>query len=448
MNRMTIHVCGVGGVGMSALAEAYHRAGHAVSGSDRMLDDGRLSPTLERLQRLGVALTAQDGRAVTSKLDALVVSTAIEEDNPEIIAARNAHIPVLHRAHALADLVADCRVIAISGTSGKTTVTGMIGYLLTELGLDPKVVNGGLVSEWIHPAATGSVYWGSGDLCVIEVDESDKSLLAFHPELSVLTTVSADHYELAETKALFKAFASQSGRLLAMPAAARVMGLPVPTIPASPVRDERGWGLAAGDGRLVHLRMPGAHNVQNALAALAVCYALELSIPDAVQALTRFRGIHRRLELAGIAGGIRVYDDYAHNPEKIAASWQAAREGCSRVLGYWRPHGYGPLNSLFDALCDTFSTLLTGGDHLYVLPVFFAGGTVNRLREAPEFVAALQARGVPATYVDSSRILEQHLCATALPGDTLLGMGARDPELPEFATHLVNALNMDRPPIP
>ncbi|MDO9540967.1 MAG: Mur ligase domain-containing protein, partial [Kiritimatiellia bacterium] len=206
---MKYHLIGVGGVGMSSLAQLLLALGHSVSGSDRYYDQGKALNILTKLQLLGVKLFAQNGSAVGDDLSAVVVSSAIEKDNPDLGAARKKGIQVLHRAELLAVLARDKKCIAVTGTAGKTTVTGMIGWTLAELGLDPTVVNGGAVLNWVSGENIGNFRFGHSDIWVLELDESDRSLLNFSPDWAVITNISKDHFEVAEVRELFALFSRQ-----------------------------------------------------------------------------------------------------------------------------------------------------------------------------------------------------------------------------------------------
>lgn len=435
-----IHVAGVAGVGMSALAELLLATGFTVTGSDRSRDQGLSLEVLQVLERAGVRLVPQDGAVLTPATRALVVSTAIEEDNAEIAAARRLGVEVVHRAEMLARLAGSRRLVAVTGTAGKTTVTGLLGYLLEYAGFDPTVVNGGVVLNWRTPQRLGNVRAGRGGLWIIEADESDRSLLRFHPESAVITNVSKDHFELEEVVQLFRAFAGQvRQRILSGPGVGRALGIPTdePRVPVE--RRATGWCFRV-DGEHFDVPMPGRHNAENAV--LAVLSAQRLGVPLRVmrEALPSFRGIHRRLEVVGTGRGVRVLDDYAHNPAKLGASWRAVAETAARVHGYWRPHGYGPLALMQSELVEAFAEACRPGDRLFILPVFYAGGTAKQVVTAEDFVASLRARGVPAEFVPDYATLEAALLGVAKDGDAVLGMGARDPELPWFAQRLVARL--------
>jgi len=432
-----VHVVGVAGVGMSALAQALHDAGYEVSGSDRYIDQGQDLDVLQRLRAAGIRLTQQDGSAVRADTACLAVSTAIESDNHDLLRAQELRVPVVHRAAMLARLASAKRVVAVTGTAGKTTVTGLIGYLCAAAGLDPVVINGGAVINWIAPDRVGNVRKGNGNLCILEADESDRSLLSFYPVCSVITNVSKDHFELEEVIRLFQKFRAQTEQwTLLGPQAAAVLDGETETTVTVERRPSGNWFTF--DGVAYPSPMPGQHNAENALLAVRVALALGVSSESIVQALSTFRGIHRRLEVVSRGNGITVLDDYAHNPAKIAASWRAAAEESHRVLGIWRPHGFGPLALLFDELVSSIESVCRAQDHIFILPVYYAGGTAKKTDDAERLAATLAERGVSATFVAQYEELRTTLHGMMQSGDVVLGMGARDPELPVFLHGLLN----------
>ncbi|HMP75609.1 MAG TPA: Mur ligase domain-containing protein [Kiritimatiellia bacterium] len=441
--RPHIHVAGVGGVGMSALAELLLARGYRVTGSDRTLDQGGASEAVETLKAAGLVVVPQDGLALTAATQALAVSTAIESDNPELLAARRLNVRVVHRAALLAEQASGAKVIAITGTAGKTTVTALVGWLLEQAGFDPTVVNGGIILDWRGPARLGNVRVGKSGWWVLEADESDRSLLNFHPAHAVITNISKDHFELDEVHRLFRAFAAQvQGDIVGGPGVGAVVGRSVLEPAAAIAHSADGWTFDI-DGTRYCTRMPGRHNAENALLAITLCLRMGAAPELLRDALARFGGVHRRLEVVGEFRGARVIDDYAHNPAKIAASWRAVGENARRVLGYWRPHGFAPLALMHDELVAALAGAMGPDDRIFVLPVFYAGGTAKRVIDAPDFVAALRARGLAAECVPDYAVLRARLDAETQPGDAILGMGARDPELPRFARSLAAAPTPD-----
>lgn len=419
---------------MNALAQALQGSGWAVSGSDRYEDQGQSLEVIGKLKQAGVRFFPQNGSGVSKDTGAVVVSTAIESDNPDIATARRWGIPVRHRADMLADMVHGRRTVAIAGTSGKTTVTGIVGWLLEQLGADPTVVNGGVLVNWADSRRIGNVRIGQSDLCVIEADESDRSLLKFHPEWALITNMSADHFSLAETDLLFRQFRGQVRR--------ECLAGWDPGMPWQSIRPElsRTGARFEYNGVEFEIALLGAHNVENALQAVVLCQRMGFDLARIREALCRFSGVQRRLEKVGESAGVTVIDEYAHNPAKIAAAWRAVAPFHSRVAAVWRPHGFRPLDSMFNDLVALFPEVCGPQDRLYLLPVYYAGGTVSELRNSDALVKALQARGVPAVGVPDYEVLMELMLREVRAGDVVLCMGARDPGIPGFARSLVKKL--------
>lgn len=439
-----IHVAGVAGVGMSALAQALRWTHTRVTGSDRFFDQGQELPVFAALRAAGIELVRQDGAAVTKATAAVVYSTAIEEGNPDFVAARKAGVPLRHRAAVLADLARGRTVLAVAGTAGKTTTTGMLGWALEQLGAEPTVVNGGALVDWADARHVGNVRCGGANApWVVEVDESDRSLLNFRPEWTILTNISQDHFTLAEVQDLFRAYAAQVQTGIVCGAGVKtVLGAQkaaVMEIAAPPEPAADGFAVA-WRGQKLAVRQPGAHNALNALLAAELCAQLGYAPEKVAAALARFGGIQRRLERVDAGGGVRVVDDYAHNPAKIAAAWAAVAAPGIRVLGVWRPHGYGPLRAMQAPLADAFASACRPGDRLWLLPVFDAGGTADRTVSSGELAEKLRARGVAAAPAADFKELGAELARAARAGDTILIMGARDPHLPVFAREIAAAV--------
>ena len=428
---MTSHLVGIGGTGMSALAEWLADQGETVTGSDRFLDAHTAVPALTVLQTRGLPLFPQDGSGIGAHTDRIIVSTAIEPDNPDIRAAEARNIPVVHRARALADAIRGHDLVAVAGTSGKSTTTAMLGHILHEAGLAPSVVNGAPCLNWAAPDRTGAVLAGSGSLCVAEVDESDRSLLAFSPRAALVLNASADHFPLDETQRLFDAFL------------ARVSGpvLDARALPPPEEISEDDWSVSFRlDGQRLTLPLPGAHNAIDAACACRLALALGVPAAALAPALAGFRGVARRLQLIGVApAGFHVVDDYAHNTEKIRACLHALQRRARHVFAIWRPHGYAPLRKMSADLVDMFAETLRPGDRLLLLPVFDAGGTAVRNFCSGDFARLLVARGVPVTCLTSLDEAAAEVRAAAGEGDFVVTLGARDPALPRLAQSLVKS---------
>lgn len=411
----TVHLVGIGGVGMSALAQALLDAGGTVTGADRALGGSGARPgVLAALARAGVRLFPDDGSGIGPDTARVIVSTAVEETNRDLRCARARGIPVVHRAAALAELLAPRRLVAVAGTCGKSTVTAILGHLLAESGSDPVVVNGAQVVGWdAGGTRVGSTRKGTGAYAVAEVDESDKSLVAFKPFAAVVTNASADHYSKAEMDAVFDAF---------------VRGVPGPVIDG-----RRTPMVPSAAARTIPL--PGEHNAVNAECALRMAAALGADPARLAAAIRTFPGVERRLQRVGTCGGAVVYDDYAHNPEKLHAMLATLQAAYPKgVAVVWRPHGYAPLRKMLEALAAMFRATLRPCDELLVLPVYDAGGTTDRSLNSDALVARLNAS--PVRFVEGLEDAETHLRTHAPAFGALVVAGARDPGLPVLARRL------------
>jgi UDP-N-acetylmuramate--alanine ligase len=416
---------------MSALAQALIDRGIPVSGSDRLLDSGDETDTLNRLRSQGVALYPQDGSGITAGAARLVVSSAIEDDNADLAAARRCGIPTVHRAAQLAELAAGRRLIAVTGTCGKSTVTAILGWLLQEAGLDPAVVNGAGVVGWGDGGRIASVRRGAGEWLVIEADESDRSLMVFTPEHAVITNASADHFGRDEALALFSRFRERVTGIV-------IDGVGETSAPAE-ARNE-GWnGQFVLDGFAFTVPLPGMHNIWNAWHAVRLARALGIPSPVLAAGLATFRGVERRMQRTGFCGGAVIVDDYAHNPEKLAAAWTTLAAGFGRIIAVWRPHGYGPLGKMMEDLVAMFVRVVRPGDRLLILPVYDMGGTADRRITGETLVTRLTTRGVPAQTVATLEEAEAAMRAAASPDTALVTFGARDPGLPRLAARLATA---------
>lgn len=434
------HLVGVAGVGMSALAQALLDSGAKVSGSERHADRGERLPVLDVLQRAGVELWPQDGSGVAGSTT-VVVSTAIEPGNPDLEAAIAQGVPVRHRADVLAGMFRGRPMIAVAGTSGKTTVTGMLGWILECAGRDPTVVNGGGVVNWVAPNRVASVRWGAAEWCVLETDESDRSLLQFEPQVAVITNISSDHFNEANSEDLFRQFASQVQTLIITGGGVtrRLRGIRtrmLESVPESEVRTEADGVRFRWRGIDFEVPLVGAHNAENAVLAAAAAAELGVTAVQSADALRHFRGIERRLQRVGMCGGAVVLDDYAHNPAKIGAAWSAARTVGSPVLGVWRPHGFGPLARMMDDLVVAWGAVVRPGDRLWLLPVFYAGGTAGGQCSSDELAQRLREVGVDVAVVSRLEAIEMEIRAAVRPGAVVIVMGARDPALPVLSRRL------------
>jgi UDP-N-acetylmuramate--alanine ligase len=449
---MLYHFSGVAGAGMNPLAQLMAAWGHQVQGSDRSFDQGKNADLAARLTAARVALKPQDGLAVVPGVQRFVYSAAVEQDTPEVRAAQQLGIERLARPALLAEVVNQSGTgIAVSGTSGKSTVTGMIAWILRHTGTPATILGGAaLAGEGVAGCfAVGP----QGGIVAAEACESDGTLVGYKPAIGIIHNITRDHGELADLRRQFATFGAQSNLLLvnrrcgeAMAVAAghsraRSYGLggtadyPLEIISVGPATSEGVLGLPQGD-LTIHLRHPGAHNLENAAAAAVVAIELGLAPAAVAAALAEFPGVARRFEVIGTTDdGIRVVDDYAHNADKIRAVVEAAQAGADRVLAIFQPHGFGPARFLRPELKELLPTLLRPQDRWCYTNIFYAGGTV-----AQDIHSRDLAKDAGVDHADDRQELLTWLTTHAGPGDTVLLMGARDPDLPALARAIHDVL--------
>ncbi len=440
-----VHFVGIGGAGMSGIAEVLVNQGFAVSGSD--MSESR---TTRHLGQLGATIHIGHDAEHVRGADVLVVSSAVSPRNPELEAARTARIPVVPRAEMLAELMRFRRGIAVAGTHGKTTTTSLTASLLAEAGLDPTFVIGGLLNAWGSNARLGQ-----GEYLVAEADESDGSFLLLQPVVALVTNIDRDHLEAYEGSFdnLRKAFLDFLHHLPFYGAAVLCLDDPwvaemIPEVTRAVVT----YGLAEEadlrasklrqDGRMMHfdahlpgraeplpvsLNLPGVHNVRNALGAMAIAWELGLDLPAIVPGLAAFQGVGRRFAEVGsfavAAGTVRVVEDYGHHPSELSATIAAARGGWPghRIVAVFQPHRYTRTRDLF----DEFAQVLGSVDAVVLTDVYAAGEEAIDGVDSGALCQAIRARGkVNPVLVSNAADLRRELPAMLEDGDLVLLLGA------------------------
>lgn len=451
---MRYHFSGIAGQGMNPLARLMRAWGHDVQGSDRAFDQGKQPDLAATLTALGIRLLPQDGRGLAPGLQRFVYSTAVEADTPEVRAARGLGVERVPRPALLAEVVNGAAPgVAVAGTSGKSTVTGMIGWILREAGVPATVLGGAaLVGEGVTGCFAAGPARGP---VVAEACESDGTLVGYRPDIGVVLNVSRDHAELDALRRQFAEFAAQCGALLVNAASdeARALGAAVGarTFGRAADADLRlevvsagprcATGTLRGGAAALALRVPqpGVHNLDNAAAAAAVALAMGIASPVVEGAIAAFPGVARRFEVVGTtARGIRVVDDYAHNADKIRAALTTA-QAAGRVVAVFQPHGFGPARFLRPELATLLPHLLRPGDRFCYAEIFYAGGTVDRDLSSRDLAADLPA-ALEVGYAADHPTVVEWLQREAHSGDTVLLMGARDPDLPALARAALAAL--------
>ncbi len=439
---MNAFFIGIGGMGMSGLAKILHGEGYKVAGSDRNLD----GDYCRRLQELGVRIYPQDGNGpeifmrenglLPSEFK-IVKSTAVEDQVPDVQTAERLNIEQMMRSDLLAAMFNAKKGIAVGGTAGKTTTTGLIAWILKYCGQEPSCAVGGIIS-----GLNTNAFMGKGPHFVIEADESDGSIVKYRPWLSLVTNISRDHKTLDELRLLFAEFfdntAEDGLRLLCAedPNAMSLKKLVNKNIAtygfvedadfrATDVRIDTDTASFKVSGVEFTIKMPGDHNVLNALAAIATAATCGIGLKEIALALQAFPGMKRRFEKVGSCAGVTVIDDFAHNPAEIAAAVQAARKSSTRRFIVYQPHGFGPTSFTRDDLIEVFSNL-EENEFLFLDDIFYGGGTVNRDVTSEEIVNNVRKRFKNAYYTGSRDEIVSRISAEAAAGDLVLVMGARD----------------------
>lgn len=435
-----IHMIGIGGAGMSPLAEVLVNFGYTVSGSDRLRSDAT-----ERLTSIGITLQFDHHPVLVAEAELVVYSSAIKPDNPERLFAAEHGIPQLRRAELLGDLMRAQTTVCISGTHGKTTTTSLTGAVLQQAGLQPTILVGGVLRERKTHAVIGT-----GGLMVAEADEYDRSFLAMFPTVAVVTNVDADHLDcyqnIEDIKDAFITFTGKVpfyGEVIACSDDAGVRDIlpsitvPVTTYGTGPDADYRAEDIDFSDGctrftviergnvlGIVAMSVPGKHNVRNALAAVAVGRLFGAEPSAIIEALGAFQGVHRRFDVLGTFGGARVIDDYAHHPRELRATIAAARQsGAKRIIAVFQPH----LFSRTGDFMEEFGEALTGADVAFVTKIYPAREEPIPGVVAEGVVEAMERRGYrQAHYIDEWKDLPELLAPMVTSGDYLLFMGAGD----------------------
>ncbi len=464
MNNKPRHVflCGIGGSGMSPLALVLLSQGCKVTGSDRAHDQGETPDKFAQLAKIGIILKPQDGSGVDADIDAVIISSAVEKVIPDVEKAKKLGIEVFKRADILAQNFNSRDGIAIGGTSGKSSVTAMLGHILKKTGGDPTVVNGAPMVNAIEDGVEGlgSALIGKSDTFVIEADESDGTIALYDPKISVLTNVTLDHRPVSETLPLFKAFLerAEKGAVVNLDneASASLADAHPHTLTFS-LNDKNadiyGSDLKmtaegatftieekGGDKASATLLVPGKHNIENALAAIAAARLTGVSLEDATMALSDFKGVKRRLEFLGREDGITLIDDFGHNPDKIAASMAALRQVEGRLLVVFQPHGFSPMRLMGKDMAASFYNAMRDDDILLLPDILYKGGDVTRDVSSADTVQLVNDNGKKALHIPERDAIMEFLLKEAKSGDRIVIMGARDDSLTEFGLSLLKKI--------
>jgi len=444
---------GIAGVGMSAIAQYLRGIGKEVSGSDRFFNEGEFNDTRTKLEAEGIRCYVQNGAGITADTDLVVVSTAIEETVPEVQKTRQLNIPILKRSEVLALIAESKSTIAVGGTSGKSTTSAMLFDILSYAGMKPSIISGAGLVSIIRQGKIGNAAVGMGEWLVIEADESDGSIVQYHPAIGLLLNVDKDHQELDELMQLFGTFKENSEHFIVN--RSNVLSLRLST------GKENDFAVTAGtdakweatgfqqEGFTIHFKIgetpftinaPGRHSMENATAAVAVANGIGVDLETCAAALKQYEGIYRRHQLLGRKNGVWVIDDYAHNPVKCARSIEACQPLADKVVAWFQPHGYGPTRFLRADFVKEIAAALRPQDEIWMSEIFYAGGTAVKDISANDLITDLQALGKNAFFIENRNDFIETVRPHLTENSVLLLMGARDPSLEQFGKEVFDNL--------
>jgi UDP-N-acetylmuramate--alanine ligase len=444
---------GVAGVGMSAIAQYLAGIDKKVSGSDRYFKEGEFNETKTKLETEGIQCFLQNGEGITSETDLVVVSTAIEDTVFEVQKAKQLNIPIIKRSELLALIAESKRTIAVGGTSGKSTTSAMLFDILDKAGLQPSIISGAGLVSIIKAGKIGNAKVGKGEWLVIEADESDGSIVQYKPEIGLLLNVDKDHQEIDELMSIFGIFKNNSKKFIVNQSntLAKQLSQNVDQDFASVENTEAGYiakhfkqeGFNIQYSILnvqFSMNTIGKHNMENALAAVAVANQIGVDIETCATALKNYEGIYRRNQVLGNKNGIWVIDDYAHNPVKCAAAIRSCQPVAEKVVAWFQPHGYGPTRFLRNDFVKEIASALRPQDEIWMSEIFYAGGTAVKDISANDLIHDIKALGKNAFFVEDRNLFVEYVRSHLDENTVLLLMGARDPGLEQFSKSVFQSL--------
>jgi UDP-N-acetylmuramate--alanine ligase len=443
---------GVAGVGMSAIAQYLAGVQKNVSGSDRYFKENEFNETKEKLEAEGIQCFLQNGEGITNETDLVVVSTAIEDTVAEVQKAKQLNITILKRSEVLSLIAKSKKTIAVGGTSGKSTTSAMLFDILQHANMQPSIISGAGLTSIIKEGKIGNAKVGAGEWLVIEADESDGSIVQYQPEVGLLLNVDKDHQEIDELMQIFGTFKNNTKELFIVNQSNALAKQLSQNIKHDFSSDEKsGAGFIATNFKQEGFRIEfdihhspftinaiGRHNMENALAAIAVANQLGVDLKTCAEALKNYEGIYRRNQILGSKNGVWVIDDYAHNPVKCAAAIASCQPLANKVIAWFQPHGYGPTRFLRNDFVKEFANVLREDDEIWMSEIFYAGGTAVKDISAGDLINDIKALGKKAFFVEDRNNFVEAMRPHLTGNTVLLLMGARDPSLETFSKSVFN----------
>jgi UDP-N-acetylmuramate--alanine ligase len=443
---------GIGGVGMSAIAQYLNDLGKIVTGSDRQFNATDKSEIELKLNAEGIRTYPQDASGFDQEIQICVVSTAVEESNIEIQKAMELKVPIVHRADLLAAIALSKKTIAVSGTSGKSTTSAMIYHIMDQAGRPISFIGGAGLVALQEKGKIGNAIATNSEWLVIEADESDGSLVKYQPEIGIILNIEKDHKEIEELESIFDNFKSHiRSKVIVNQSHNR-------TKKYSQTPDfDFGYDTICGfnatgfsqNGFSIYFKINktnfdipclGMHNMENAAAAVAACKHLGISTEESAKALKSYKGIYRRHQIIGKVNGLTIIDDYAHNPAKLAASIKASQFNGSKLIVWFQPHGFIPTKFLRKEFVYEISRSLRENDEIWMSEIYYAGGTTTKDISSLDLINDIKPLHKHAYYVANRNQLAENIKLRFNNGDILLLTGARDPSLADFAIKVLNKL--------
>ncbi len=444
---------GIAGSGMSAVAQYLNGINKNVSGSDRFFKENEHNEIKEKLEADGIHCFLQNGVGITKLTDLIVVSTAIEDTVAEVQKARELNIPIIRRAELLAIIAESKKTIAIGGTSGKSTTTAMLFEILQYAGLNPGIITGAGLSSIIKENKIGNAKVGTGEWLVIEADESDGSIIHYHPEIGVLLNIDKDHKEIDILMDIFSQFKNNCKSFVVNQSNSLTRKLSQNNrcdfstdinFPAGFMAtnfSQKGLSISFKiNGFEFLMNLIGKHNMENALAATALANQLGIDLKICAESLKEYEGIYRRHQVYGNKNGIWLIDDYAHNPVKCAKAIEACQPVSPKVIAWFQPHGYGPTRFLRNDFVKEIAKVLRSDDEIWMSEIFYAGGTTEKNISANDLIKDLKSIGKKAFFAENRNNLLSEVRSHFTKDCVLILMGARDPSLEQFAKKIWNEL--------
>lgn len=440
---------GIGGSGMSAIAGFMADKGNIVMGSDRVFDENPAHPLFGLLKAKGITIVPQNGKGINNALDLVIFSTAVEHDQPEYQIIQSLCLPMKTRPEYLAEIIKKFKTIAVSGTSGKSTASGLLSFLMHKLGLKPNFIGGGRVKNFKTEINAGNSIAGESDLMVIEACESDGTIVNYLPKNSILLNLDLDHHSIERTSEMFEIFLRQtSGIKIVNADDSNIKKIKIQNAVTFSIDNPSDYkadnvlilplnSTFTLNGTTFSLSLPGKHNIYNSLSAIAMLSEMGTALEDIASVLPEFSGIERRFDIHLNNQNHLVIDDYAHNPHKISSLMQTVRNIKNGICYIFQPHGYAPAKMMKNEYIAAFASNLRETDHLILLPIFYAGGTVSKDISSHDIADGVRAKGKSADAVDERRAILERLDEWS----NYVVFGARDETLSDFAREIANLLN-------